>query len=194
MRVISRKAAKAAGLKYYFTGKPCKRRGHIEKRWVSSFMCFLCGREIMRDRHRRITGCSPRKQGQDPNYFKQYYAANKERRKHESQAWYHANADRALENRKVYVAANRDKARGWGRKSANTRRAILNQVFVEVVDPRVVFDRDRGVCGICASLVDPASPWEIDHVVPISKGGPHSYANVQLSHRACNRSKSARLS
>jgi 5-methylcytosine-specific restriction endonuclease McrA len=66
-------------------------------------------------------------------------------------------------------------------------------VFVDDVDPRVVFERDKGVCGICLTPVDPASKWEIDHIVPISKGGPHAYANVQLSHRRCNRSKSARL-
>lgn len=228
MDIISRKAAKAAGLQHYFTGKPCKRRGHRDRRWVCSFMCVECGREKSREAYRQLPTSERREisvrrrtyhsewydkhreeqkpkyaahrikaKAEKPNYFKQHYAANKERRKQESQAWYRANAEYALERQKSYVAKQMverpDHIRAQKRKAANTRRAIVHSVFVEVIDPRVVFARDLGICGICAAPVDPASPWEIDHIIPISKGGPHAYANVQLSHRTCNRSKSARL-
>lgn len=43
MEITSRKEAKERGLKHYFTGKPCK-RGHIEKRFVSTFQCVICSR------------------------------------------------------------------------------------------------------------------------------------------------------
>jgi 5-methylcytosine-specific restriction endonuclease McrA len=66
--------------------------------------------------------------------------------------------------------------------------------FVEDVDPRIVFTRDKGICGICRSPVEPDSKWEVDHVMPISRGGAHSYANVQLTHRRCNRQKHASVS
>lgn len=42
MQVISRKEAKAAGLKRFFTGKPCK-NGHIAEISVSSYVCMECG-------------------------------------------------------------------------------------------------------------------------------------------------------
>jgi hypothetical protein len=45
MERITRKAAKAAGLKHYFTGKPCKRSGHIDRRYVAQFTCVTCARE-----------------------------------------------------------------------------------------------------------------------------------------------------
>jgi 5-methylcytosine-specific restriction endonuclease McrA len=128
-----------------------------------------------------------------PEYFKQYYATRREKRRREASGWYYANADRAYEARKVYVAANIEKARIWGRKAANKRWAIKKNLFVEDVDPRVVFERDKGICGICRKLVDVKSNWELDHIVPLSKQGPHSYANIQLAHRRCNRSKGARL-
>lgn len=222
MDLITRKAALAAGLKYYFTGKPCK-RGHIDQRFVCSFWCMTCAREkaaesyraldktqrkllynSRRDYVRRwVTANRERKLASDanyrnrrkethPDYFREHYAKNKERKKKESQDWYYANVERAYEARKEYVAKNRDKARVWGRKSANTRRAITKRVFVETVDPRIVFDRDQGVCGICRRDVDPVTPWEVDHVMPISKGGLHCYANVQLAHRKCNRSKASK--
>lgn len=40
--LIPRKQAKAAGIKRYFNGKPCK-NGHIAERLVSSCECVLCG-------------------------------------------------------------------------------------------------------------------------------------------------------
>lgn len=39
--LISRDAAKAAGLNYYYTGKPCK-HGHFSKRFVRSTHCHAC--------------------------------------------------------------------------------------------------------------------------------------------------------
>ena len=41
MDIISRAKAKAAGLKRYFTGKPCK-RGHLAQRYVSVGECLEC--------------------------------------------------------------------------------------------------------------------------------------------------------
>jgi len=41
MKPISRKAAKAKGRKWYFTGKPCP-HGHVTRRWVSSSGCIGC--------------------------------------------------------------------------------------------------------------------------------------------------------
>ncbi len=39
--IISRKEAKAQGLKYYFTGKPCK-IGHLTERYTTSSGCVEC--------------------------------------------------------------------------------------------------------------------------------------------------------
>lgn len=52
--------------------------------------------------------------------------------------------------------------------------------------------RDEGLCGICGGAVpeDDGSP---DHVVPLARGGEHSEANLQLSHRACNYRKWATI-
>ena len=83
---------------------------------------------------------------------------------------------------KKWASANQDKRRAH----EMARRARKHAAFVEKVNPVVVFDRDRGMCGICREPVDRNEKWHIDHVVPLSKGGQHSYANVQLSHATCN--------
>lgn len=55
--------------------------------------------------------------------------------------------------------------------------------------------RDRGRCGICHKPVraktGPMRPG-IDHIVPLSRGGTHELANVQLCHHWCNLSKNNR--
>lgn len=51
MQKISRKDALAAGLKYYFTDKPCV-EGHITQRRVSNFACVICEADGQRHRNK----------------------------------------------------------------------------------------------------------------------------------------------
>lgn len=70
-------------------------------------------------------------------------------------------------------------------RNAQERRARKRSLFVERISLRVVYRRDGGRCGICGR---PAA-WHrasLDHIVPLSHGGRHEYANVQLAHRLCN--------
>ena len=62
----------------------------------------------------------------------------------------------------------------------------------------VVLERDGWRCRLCGYAIDPAlraphpGSATIDHVVPVARGGAHTYANVQAAHRFCNTSKGAR--
>jgi 5-methylcytosine-specific restriction endonuclease McrA len=102
-------------------------------------------------------------------------------------------ARKAVERAKRWALANPQRALAHGRKCANTRRARKLAAFVEVVDPQVVFDRDGGICGICRTPVEDDQRWDVDHVIPLAKGGQHSYANVQLAHASCNKKKATRI-
>lgn len=73
--------------------------------------------------------------------------------------------------------------------ATRSRVARSDGTFVEDVAPLVVLEMDDGTCGICGEDVDPER-YDIDHVIPLSRGGEHSYANVQVAHPACNRRKS----
>src|SRR5665213_3235115 len=44
-QIIGRREAEALGLKYYFTGKPCRRAGHVDLRYVENCNCMECTRE-----------------------------------------------------------------------------------------------------------------------------------------------------
>lgn len=98
----------------------------------------------------------------------------------------HPERQKAL--RRKWEEANRDKLRGYEEK----RRALKRDAFVEEVDRNVLYERDEGHCGICYKPVDPDN-FHVDHAIPLTKGGEHSYANCQVAHPACNRRKKNNL-
>lgn len=59
--------------------------------------------------------------------------------------------------------------------------------------------RTGWVCGICNGSINPAWHWRsfcavtIDHIIPLSAGGPDVAENVHLAHRACNEFKGRKL-
>jgi len=96
-------------------------------------------------------------------------------------------------------AADVKSATDWNRANKERRRWIVwkhealarGAVFVEDIDPDVVFRRDHGECHLCKLPVE-GSRWVLDHLFPASAGGEHSYFNVALAHPDCNQKKGVR--
>ena len=97
-----------------------------------------------------------------------------------------------LAYQRQYRMDHPDQVRNLYRKAAHVRNARMKGVFVEAVDPQVVYEMHGGICGICKDFVA-YEDFEVDHITPIAKGGLHAYINVQPAHRFCNRSKKDRL-
>ena len=93
-----------------------------------------------------------------------------------------------------------ERARAYRRAHKLKRTLRLRCAVRETVDPIKVFARDGWKCALCgvdtpAALrgsYDDCAP-ELDHIVPVSLGGPHTYANTQCACRRCNGRKGARL-
>lgn len=63
-----------------------------------------------------------------------------------------------------------------------------------------LIQRDEGICKICGRQVDTEDYYyteegyfiagdnypSIDHIIPLAKGGTHTWNNIQLAHRHCN--------
>jgi 5-methylcytosine-specific restriction endonuclease McrA len=76
------------------------------------------------------------------------------------------------------------------------RRARKKAAPYERVYATKVFERDGWRCHICGrkTLKNKRGTWhdkapELDHIIPLSKGGPHTYGNVACACRACNGKK-----
>ena len=72
------------------------------------------------------------------------------------------------------------------------RRTRLKKVRIDRFNPIEIFERDKWKCGLCGKKVNkelkhphPKSA-SLDHIIPLSVGGAHSRANVQLAHFDCN--------
>lgn len=69
-------------------------------------------------------------------------------------------------------------------KKARNRR-IRTAATRESIDLAALALRDGWRCHICGRRVT-RKTWSMDHLVPLSDGGEHTYANVALAHSRCN--------
>ena len=92
------------------------------------------------------------------------------------------------------------------RRNASNRlretRAKANGKIDWTVNLQDLIERDGGVCALCGEPVD-ANDYimdgetfiagnnypSVDHIIPLSRGGCHTWNNVQLAHRVCNSRK-----
>jgi 5-methylcytosine-specific restriction endonuclease McrA len=118
------------------------------------------------------------------------YKREAERRKAYARAYYHANREERRAVAKVYYLNNREQHAAWHAK----RKARLKQVEHQPYTRREIYDRDGAQCRLCGIAL-PYGPnaFHLDHIVPISLGGPDIPANIQLACSRCNRSKHANL-
>lgn len=87
--------------------------------------------------------------------------------------------------------------RSGNRTKRKKERARKRGATVETVDPNKVFDRDGWRCQLCGVKTprklrgtDKPNAPELDHIVPLAKGGEHSYRNTHCACKACNAAKS----
>lgn len=93
-----------------------------------------------------------------------------------------------------------DKGRGghW-RQRAQLYRC---DEYDETITLDKVFEKYDGVCQICGLVTDKSDIVNghirrmyptVDHIIPLSKGGTHTWGNVQLAHMMCNAGKCDKL-
>ena len=101
---------------------------------------------------------------------------------------YYADPQRVVDRNREWRKLNPEKVLAKNQR----RRASKAKVVVENVAPSAIYERDAGICQLCKKPVE-REKMTLDHVVPLSKGGPHTFGNLQLAHRSCNSSKGAKL-
>lgn len=84
-------------------------------------------------------------------------------------------------------------------------RQSRNGAYDRGIDYKSLYDRAGGQCAICRTACADPSVWRgwdgctwmptaptVDHIIPLAKGGSHTWANVQLACIACNSLKGDR--
>ena len=122
---------------------------------------------------------------------KAWRKANPEYSKAYNKAYYQIHKEKDNNRSKIYRKANLQYFREANRK----HHALKRTTEVESISEKEVYLRDGWICQHCKKRVDKRVKFpdlmslSLDHIVPLSKGGSHTYANVQLVHLSCNKSK-----
>lgn len=120
---------------------------------------------------------------------------NPERKRAQDREYQQINKEKIAEYNREYRKRNQEKCALW----SSRKRARKNNAFVEDVHRDKLMEMYGGKCGICGEPipddVDYFHPlyMNVDHIVPLSKGGEHSYANCQPAHASCNIQKKDRV-
>ena len=91
-------------------------------------------------------------------------------------------------------------------KEIKRRIKIQSAMVDNDITVQALAERDNNICYLCNKPVDFSDYYDngvtiicgnnypsIDHVIPLAKGGLHSWDNVKLAHRICNSIKSDNL-
>ena len=106
-------------------------------------------------------------------------------------AWHAAHPESHKRSVQKWQEANAEAVRAAKRRAESNRRARRLAAHVEDIDPATCFARHNGHCYLCDKPID--GEYHIDHVIPLSRGGEHSYRNCAPTHPRCNLAKQARL-
>lgn len=183
----NRAYARANDLKRYM-GAPC-RHGHEGERYTISAKCCECKRL-------EFTAWTKTNRESYNAYARNYYhslppeklAKSRARFAAKRDAWEAANRETALANRKKYWQNNREKWRVYVRN----RRARLAGVpgTHTVEDIAALRAKQNDSCKYCH--IDLQGKGEVDHITPLSRGGPNWPHNLQLLCSRCNQCKHAK--
>jgi 5-methylcytosine-specific restriction endonuclease McrA len=116
------------------------------------------------------------------------------------QEWREANPEKAAQQLAAWKLAHPFKSAEYHRR----KRAIKLGVKTEYYTAEDVVARWGTVCHICGKEIDMNAPrkvgtrgWKrglhLDHVIPMSRGGEDTLANVKPTHGLCNLRKHANL-
>lgn len=140
-------------------------------------------RERARERQRRYrTRHLERVRATARDWAKRKRAVDPEAERAYQREWAAANPEKIAAYARKYRLANPEKRN----EIEARRRALKRTTQVEKVDRARIIERDGCRCHICGKKV-PRHRVELDHLIPLSKGGPHTYENLAVAHPVCNR-------
>jgi 5-methylcytosine-specific restriction endonuclease McrA len=174
-QIISQREALERGLRWYFTGKPCK-RGHVALRNARWGQCIECDRIRVRPKEQR------------DNINEAYRKKNKDKIRISSKAYNARHRERILEIKRQKYYENHQIELTRRRMAHHRRRLIKVGGAVSAEQLVDLLKKQKFRCPMCAASLKKVR-YEYDHIEPLSRGGLHDIKNIQVLCRPCNRSK-----
>jgi len=117
----------------------------------------------------------------NPTYIIDYRLKNREKRLAYNRDWYQQNKEHAADYQYGYRFVNREQARNL----VAIRRSRRRDNGIYVILPKELKRLYLSACFYCGSR----NSIQMDHVIPIARGGRHSIGNLVPACSSCNQSK-----
>ncbi len=102
---------------------------------------------------------------------------------------YYANKDKHLAYCKKYRDSHREQLRAsWALRRFKIRNG---GVAFTGEDVRIQYKMQKGICWWCEKHI--VGPWEVDHRIPVSRGGMNTNRDIVIACRRCNRAKKDKM-
>lgn len=199
----------------HFIGKPCVKCGS-RVRYVCNNNCVKCQRLIKHNHYMRNQQSEIERIKQwkiDNDYDRKYRECNKSRIRENQKRWEQRNPDKIKKSRekskhrteisrRKWYTENRDvcleRSSNWkknNRKQVNiTNRLRKNKKRAN--GGSFTYSEWVELCNLYANRCihcQESLPLEIDHIIPISKGGTNYIWNIQPLCKSCNLTKHAKI-
>ena len=194
--LVSRTDATAQGLAWYFTGVPCK-RGHIDRRRVSNRRCEACEKAAVSAwkvaNPEKFKASADKYRDRYPDRVKEQGRRReaKRRQKYPDQirlavkAAFEKNRAEYYATQRLYAKSNPEIIRAANNAYRARRRGAAGTLTA--AEFATILERQKFRCHWCGISIKTQS--QMDHVMPLVRGGEHSAANVVGSCGLCNRRK-----
>lgn len=133
-------------------------------------------------------------------YRRKHYELNREKTLETNRAWYRKNRKRRLAADLKWRKNNPEAATKITQRANQRRRARRLGALVGPSWGRNDLLLAYGnLCHLCDKIIDLSLQWpnpeafSEDHVIPLARGGTHSFDNVRPAHLSCNWIKGARV-
>lgn len=187
--VVGKAEAKARGLRYYYTGRPCA-RGGLAPRRVSDSMCTCVRCET--DRKERNARHYALKRDAVLEQKRGYYERTREQAAKRHRQYRSANLAKIIAKNRAWYEANKDKVRAH-QVRRRLGKLLATPPWHGEFDRLVETEAYRLATLRKATL---GIAWHVDHMLPI-KGkrvcGLHCWQNLQVIPETLNLKKGARL-
>lgn len=120
-------------------------------------------------------------------YVRRYRERHPERMRASSRAWKANNPERHKATCAEWSANNLEKHRTYQHNRRGLKSACGGKLSPDLAERLLALQ--KGKCACCGKSL--ASGYDMDHIVPLSKGGRNVDSNMQLLTPSCNRSKGA---
>ncbi len=192
-RIMTMSQARAAGLMFYFTGRPCKHR-HLTVRRTSNRACDDCetirAKKLSALNRERENERMRRQRAKDPAASRA--ATAKWRKGHPE-----ASRQARLKHRSNNLAKARAATRRWAAQNREAVRAIAHarrsrkkqaEGRFTAKDIERIREQQKNRCAYCR-ISFRGHKFHIDHIKAIASGGTNWPRNLQLLCTSCNAKK-----